>query len=62
MSTKSEKSFKELTQELEQIIAWFESGDVDLDQAVEKFEQGMKISKEIKKRLEVTEQKIKKLR
>ncbi|HIA91558.1 TPA: exodeoxyribonuclease VII small subunit [Candidatus Saccharibacteria bacterium] len=54
-------NFSELAEELEQIVAWFESDNVDLEAAVEKFERGVVLSSELKKRLSSAEQKIKKI-
>lgn len=59
-SMSKEKSFQELHDELEELIAWFESGDVDIDQAASKFEQGQKIIEELEARLKSAELKIKK--
>lgn len=50
--------FGELLEELERIIAWFESGEVDLDQAVEEYERGMELVSRLHARLETTEAKI----
>jgi len=53
------KSFEESIQELENIIAILEKGECPLDEAVELFEKGVKLSKECHKTLENAEQKIK---
>lgn len=52
------KSFEEQIQELEKIINELENGNLNLDDSVIKFEEGMKISKECNKMLENTEKKI----
>lgn len=53
MSKKEEnKSFEELMQELENIVQELEKGDLNLDDSVAKFEEGMKISKECNKILD----------
>ena len=59
-SMSKEKSFQELHDELEELIAWFESGDVDIDQAASKFEQGQKIIEKLEARLKSAELKIEK--
>lgn len=50
-----------LQAELEAIIAWFESEEADLDKAVDKYERGLLIAKELEKRLQVTENSVNKL-
>ena len=52
------KSFEEQIGELEKIINELENGNLNLDQSVEKFEEGMKISKECNKMLESAEKRI----
>ena len=52
------KSFEEQIQELEKIINALENGNLNLDDSVVKFEEGMKISKECNKMLENAEKKI----
>lgn len=53
-----EESFETKMQALEQIVSDLEKGDLNLDDSVKKFEQGMKISKECSKMLEETEKRI----
>lgn len=52
------KSFEELMQNLEEIVKELEKGDLNLDDSVTKFEEGMKISKECSKILESSEKRI----
>ena len=52
------KSFEEQIQELEKIINELENGNLNLDDSVIKFEEGIKISKECNKMLEDAEKKI----
>ena len=52
------KSFEEQIRELEKIINELENGNLNLDDSVIKFEEGMKISKECSKMLENAEKKI----
>ena len=58
MRIMKEQSFEDKIQELEKIVGDLEKGDVNLDELVKKFENGMKISKECSKILEDTEKKI----
>ena len=59
MSKKEEnKSFEELMANLESIVQELEKGELNLDDSVAKFEEGMKISKECNKILEDSEKRI----
>ena len=52
------KSFEENIENLEKIVSELENGDLNLDDSVSKFEEGIKISKECNKILEDAEKKI----
>ena len=52
------KSFEEKMVDLEKIVSELEKGDLNLDDSVSKFEEGIKISKECNKILEEAEKKI----
>ena len=52
------KSFEEQMENLEKIVSELEKGDLNLDDSVAKFEEGIKISKECNKILEEAEKKI----
>lgn len=59
MSKKEEnKSFEELMGKLESIVQELEKGELNLDDSVAKFEEGMKIAKECNKILESSEKRI----
>ncbi|HEV2413023.1 MAG TPA: exodeoxyribonuclease VII small subunit [Candidatus Saccharimonadales bacterium] len=60
MSNSDDKkgSFEEKLKELELIVSWFESEDVDLDKSMKKFEQGMQLAKELEKELKEAENKV----
>ncbi len=53
------KSIEKSLTELEKLVEELENGDLELDQALKKFEQGVKLSRECQKTLEETEMKIK---
>lgn len=57
-ANKKSKSLNELMTELDEVVAWFGSGDIDLDEAAIKFTRGAKLVEEIKARLAETENKI----
>lgn len=50
--------FEKSMKELEEIVAKLEKGDLNLDESVEEFEKGMKISKECNEILEDAEKRI----
>ena len=52
------KSFEEQMENLEKIVGELEKGELNLDDSVAKFEEGIKISKECNKILEEAEKKI----
>lgn len=49
------KTFEENLQELETIVTKLENGDVALEDAIEAFQQGMILSKELQKTLDSAE-------
>lgn len=56
--SKSEKNFEELITELEEITNKLEKDNLTLDDSVQLFEKGMKISKECNEKLESAEKRI----
>lgn len=55
------KTYRQLNEELAQIIAWFEGESVDLDEAIIQYEKAAKILDEMQKYLKTAENKIKKI-
>jgi exodeoxyribonuclease VII small subunit len=55
------KSYREMAEQLDQIMAWFESGDLDIDEAVNKYEEATKLLEQMEKYLKTAENKIKKI-
>lgn len=53
-----EKNFEQSMQDLEKIVTELEKGDLNLDESVKKFEEGMKIAKQCNNMLEEAEKKI----
>ena len=53
-----ETNFETSMEQLEKIVQELEKGDLNLDDSIKKFEQGMKISKECNQFLENAEKKI----
>lgn len=60
MSTKK-KTYRELKQELNELMLWFEQGDIDVDEALIKHAEATKLLAELEAYLEQTEQKITKV-
>ena len=54
----SEANFEETIKQLETIATQLEKGDLNLDESVSKFEEGMKLSKKCSKILEDAEKRI----
>lgn len=55
---KEENNFEDKMKELENLVLELEKGELNLDDSVKKFEQGMKISKECNDILEKAEKRI----
>ena len=55
---KEKINFEETIKQLEEIALQLEKGDLNLDESVEKFEQGMKLSKQCSEVLEEAEKRI----
>jgi exodeoxyribonuclease VII small subunit len=54
----AKKTFEQSMKQLEQIVAELESGDLPLEQALKKFEEGIELSRFCSQKLEETERKI----
>jgi exodeoxyribonuclease VII small subunit len=54
----AKKTFEQSMKQLEQIVQELESGDLPLEKAIKKFEEGIQLSKFCSKKLEETEKKI----
>lgn len=58
MANESELSFEAAMAELEQVVDQLERGDVPLEQSIELFQRGMKLSQLCNQKLEQVERKI----
>ena len=54
----AQKTFEQSMKQLEQIVQELESGDLPLEKAIKRFEEGIKLSKFCSKKLDETEKKI----
>lgn len=55
-------SYRELRNKLDDIMAWFEQDDLDIDEAMKKYAEAEKIIADLEEYLAKTELKIKKLK
>lgn len=55
------KKYRDMQAELDALINWFESDDIDLDQAMVKYEQAQKLLHEMEDYLQKSEIKINKI-
>lgn len=53
--TKKEKQFDESLKELEEIVDKLEQGDIPLEEALDKFQEGISLSRDLKKKLKNAE-------
>jgi len=58
MPTKEKFNFKDSYQELEKIVADFESREIDLEKDLPKFERGLMLAGKLQKRLKEIENKV----
>lgn len=59
--TGSNKSYRELSDELAQLMERFEGGDVDLEEAIENYQKAIKLIGQLEDYLKTAENKIKKI-
>ncbi len=63
MATKKLFNFASAFQELEEITKWFDGEEnVDLDEGLKKFERGLELSNELKKKLGEVENKVEEIK
>jgi exodeoxyribonuclease VII small subunit len=61
MAKNQPKNYQQLSEELNQLIDWFEGDAVNLDEAVDKYEQAMALLKRMEEHLKTAENKVKKI-
>jgi exodeoxyribonuclease VII small subunit len=61
MADKKPKTYRQMNEELAEIMAWFESEQVDLDLAAIKYEEATKLLADMENYLKTAENKIKKI-
>ena len=55
---KEKQSFAKAFAELEKLVEDFESGKIDLEESLQKFERGLELAQQLKKRLSEVENKV----
>lgn len=55
-------NFRQAYQELEEIVAWFEGEDLDLDESLAKFERGLELASACQARLKLAENRVTEIR
>lgn len=56
------KTYKQLRAELDEVLAWFDADNLDVDQAIVKYEQAIKLTNELQDYLKQAENKLTKLK
>lgn len=59
--TKPVKSYRQLSDELAELLAWFEAGDVELEEAIENYKKATELIKQMEDYLQNAQNEIKKL-
>lgn len=62
MSAKDSSSIQEKMKQLEEIVEWFESEDAGIDEALAKYEVGLKLANELQKDIKSTKNKFTKIK
>jgi exodeoxyribonuclease VII small subunit len=60
-TSKKPKTYQQMASELNDLIEWFESDSVNLDEAVGKYEQAMELLSQMEDFLKTAENKVKKI-
>jgi exodeoxyribonuclease VII small subunit len=55
------KNYRQMSEELAELIEWFESQDPDIDRALEKYNQAMELIEQMEEYLKTAENKIRKI-
>ena len=58
MSSPKNDSLQHQMAELDQLLEWFDRDDIDLDEALKKFDEGVTLTEKLKERLSTLENKI----
>lgn len=58
---KPQKSYRQMSEQLDEILAWFDSAEVDLDEAMAKYQQALELIEQMETYLKSAENKIRKI-
>jgi exodeoxyribonuclease VII small subunit len=58
---KPQKSYRQMADELNGLVEWFESDQLNLDEAVAKYEQAMQLLEQMENQLKTAENRVKKI-
>ncbi len=61
VSKEPKTSYRQLKKELDAVLAWFDDGDVDLDEALVKYEQAIKLLDQMESYLKTAKNKVMKI-
>lgn len=62
MATKKDVSYQELSSELELVLEALQQDDIDIDVALQKYERGLELVKQLEAYLKTAENKVSKLK
>ncbi|MBA3757615.1 exodeoxyribonuclease VII small subunit [Candidatus Saccharibacteria bacterium] len=57
----NKKSYSQINEQLAEIIEWFENSEINIDEALAKYESAMKMIAEMEEQLKTAKNKIKKI-
>lgn len=57
----SQKTYGEMSAQLDEILAWFDSTEVDLDEAMSKYQEALKLIEQMEAYLKTAENKVRKI-
>jgi exodeoxyribonuclease VII small subunit len=60
-NAKKPKNYRQMSEELDNILIWFENGDVDLDEAIQKYEQALVLLDSMEDYLKTAQNKVRKI-
>ena len=60
-TSKKIKSYQQMADELNQLVSWFESDEVNLDEAVAKYQQALELLEQMETYLRSAQNKVKKI-
>lgn len=62
MSAKNDSSIQQKMKQLEELVEWFESDDVDIDEALKNYEKAMKLASELEQDIKSAKNKFTKIK